>query len=385
MKYSLFILLLFFISSSVFGQSFPIPGGSKNSTVIIYGGNSRNKDFSFQKTSEKFLYRDMNTSHLKKNYNPKSSDTNFVLYVAKNYSPDAYYILSRCKYDIMKFHNGNFSDNRKDSIMASFQTMVHECHHSLDSTVGPVLMNLSGVSPSVEDLLRGNTIKMPTSIYIKKQDFLFVHPSEIFPSKKILPFLPDYLKVKNLPSSARIDIYINSKTPYDSTQNLGIYGLLEEFSAYYQGMKAMHDIRKYYANDSHHSSKKTSAISYLALPFGNIYSGREFKIFILTYLTHAKRKHPEVYKGILNNESFIKAFFEVDQNFENLIIDVKSYRKELLKNLKKLGADVKIDEDIIKIDKQYIYDYLRFPEAYEKALNQKELKDMMKTLEAKRK
>jgi len=386
MKYSLFIFLILLFSVPIFGQEFKIPSGGSGGTVIIYGsGSKQNKDFSFQKTSEKYMYRDNNNSHLNKKYNPKSSDRDFIYYISKKYSPDAYYILSRCKHDIMEFFHKDVFDNRIDNLIASYETMVHECHHGLDRTTAPILMNLSGLSPSVEDLLRGgNTIKMPNSYFIENQQHAIVHATEIFPSKQILPLLPDSLKDKNLPSYYRIQIYIDSKNPHQSTQNMGIYGLLEEFSAYYQGMKAMYDIRKYYENESHHSSKAFSAARYFSMPLANIYSGREFKILILTYLVHAKNKHPEIYKEIMDNESFIKAFFAVEENFENLVIEAQTYQKNLLRDLEKSGTSIQIDKDRIKIDRHLIHDSLHYPEQYKNALHQKDLKEMMKILEGKR-
>ena len=45
----------------------------------------------------------------------------------------------------------------------------------------------------------------------------------------------------------------------------------------------------------------------------------EFKYYILNYLYYAKKHHPDVYKGIVNNKEFCKAYKTLESSYAKLI------------------------------------------------------------------
>jgi hypothetical protein len=60
--------------------------------------------------------------------------------------------------------------------------------------------------------------------------------TKTFPSREIIPSIPENLR------TFRFSDYVETTNEIQSTQNEGIYGLLDEFNSYYQGTKASFDL-----------------------------------------------------------------------------------------------------------------------------------------------
>ena len=136
------------------------------------------------------------------------------------------------------------------------------------------------------------------SIYLKDWGFQYIGITKTFPSKEIATlFQGSALKKGRYPT------YISPAPLNLSTQTNGIYGLLNEFHAYYHQFLTEENLRK--GGKTPKGSYSDSFISFL-----------EFKLYTLRYIQTAKRKHPDIYDGIMKNRHYIEAFLRIHDRFK---------------------------------------------------------------------
>ncbi|MEX0596415.1 MAG: hypothetical protein WD512_07925, partial [Candidatus Paceibacterota bacterium] len=129
-----------------------------------------------------------------------------------------------------------------------------------------------------------------------------VKHTSTFKSRKIVKIIPDSCK------TFRFDLYIDTKSNH-VTQHYGIYGLLDEFLAYYKGVKAKYDFKST-INDS---------IYFAGIVTSEMQAYYEFKYYIISYLIYAEDNHSRKFNRIINNNDFKEVFEYVDSNFAILV------------------------------------------------------------------
>jgi hypothetical protein len=219
-----------------------------------------------------------------------------LLSILKKYSPDGYTILT----EVERLSKGNENIIQylefKMDMSTEINTDVHEeCH----------LYN---------NLVKGYFIDAKETIKIKN--------TENFPSKEIIPEIPAEL------ITFRFEPYINNSSQYQSTQTEGIYGLLDEFDAYYQGTKVSYDLLGY-CKENLFKNNSSSLNTFLIGLNGTYFAYYEFKYFIYTYLLYAKEKHPAIFKKITANNNFITAFNKINERYLKLAEKYPDMEKEV--------------------------------------------------------
>ena len=128
----------------------------------------------------------------------------------------------------------------------------------------------------------------------------------------------------------------------------GIYGLLNEFCAYYWQMNndiAMYDYCKTHAD----GIKAWKAYMNRGANWRLAYA--EFKYYMLHYLYYAKEHHPDVYQGIMANKEFLAVYRDIESRFRERIDDFE-------KDLDQIWA--MLEEQGYKIERypadNYVYD-----------------------------
>lgn len=136
-----------------------------------------------------------------------------------------------------------------------------------------------------------------------------------------------------------------------SANEWGIYGMMDEFSAYYNGTLA--DWKGYLHAKS--QADKAAMQTFENGCFSTYHAWLEFRIFIGWYLKYAMQKYPDIYKGTMENRELAKAFAELDREFGDLVQKIdkefeSSYTREYYKDdvsyLEKIskGLDPLLDE-----------------------------------------
>ncbi len=135
-----------------------------------------------------------------------------LLTITKKYLPDNFAVLKN--YDEKTINMLAVGDSLQNFIF-NYTTIIHESFHEFEDIIN-----------SNSDTLRHYRLDDTTTIAIKKFNS--------FPSKQLNDFVPLSLQKQIF----RYDTYINSQDSNDGTQQNGFLGLLEEYAAYYQSLKA---------------------------------------------------------------------------------------------------------------------------------------------------
>ena len=141
-------------------------------------------------------------------------------------------------------------------------------------------------------------------IYIGDGNYIEVPFTQVFDSIEMVPSIPESLR------TFRFNTYINTDEWSMTSRQHGVYGLLDEFTAYCWGNNNDIVMFDYYTENgllNRYSAK------------GSFFSYAEFRYYILHYMLYAKEHHPDVYEGILNNSIFKTAFTSVDTTFRNVV------------------------------------------------------------------
>ena len=148
------------------------------------------------------------------------------------------------------------------------------------------------------------------NIYIGNKKKVRVKFTKVFRSKKMAKSIPRRCRTFRYP------VYI-SKADSNLTANRdGIYGLMDEFCAYHWGMNDNIALYKYYKR---YGLESDVWDTYVDIGLNGKQAYAEFKYYILHYLYYAKKHHPKIYKGIMANKNFRKAYRKTESHYAKLI------------------------------------------------------------------
>jgi len=265
-----------------------------------------------------------------------------ALEILKEYDSQAYGIVTKannlktsynfafCGRKITTFSSGSilgYIDERtEEGIIKDLPTVVHELTH--------------GYVGHPHDYLLENKIcpekKYQIYPFENKEVLLALTPT--FASRELAKVIP---KDK---ITFRYETYI---TGTSSTQSQGVYGLLDEWHAYYVGARTSFLLKEYYQKTV---QKPHDWINFFSHINSELVAYYEFRYFILTYLQHAKQNNPAIFKAIIQNAEFKKVFKYVDDSYAKLISDFKAFRNQLQADLQKKGVKALKREDNFYIE-----------------------------------
>ena len=208
--------------------------------------------------------------------------------------------------------------------------------------------------------------------FINKDDSILVTQTKTFPSKEIAQIIPEKLR------TLRFKNYIYPSQPNQGTQIEGVYGLLDELNAYYQGTKNSMNLYQYYAKET----KQTPAdwFNFFSEIDATYFAYLEFKFYILKYLIWGQKKHPQLFRDILANRNFRKAYNSIDLGFGTLIEKYFKLKAQILNKLKKKGHRVRQTKRYTFIDNRGRGNFLQPYELLKTELSKPDYLLMMKLL-----
>ena len=159
-----------------------------------------------------------------------------------------------------------------------------------------------------------------SSFYLKGWGTHHVKRGPLFDSIKITKLLPAK-KYKGL----RYDTYIIG-SKYSSSRQFGIYGLLNEYHAYFHGNFLALNMEKAGVYKNHSNDYTAYA---------------EFTLFILKYLELAKKEYPRVYEATMNNKLLMETFVRIHDEFEPIFSQRAASlnkRDKTISNYKNIGV-----------------------------------------------
>ncbi|GAB5531531.1 MAG: hypothetical protein Roseis3KO_33080 [Roseivirga sp.] len=208
-------------------------------------------------------------------------------------------------------------ERTEKGIIESLNTVVHETMHGFTSRYAYVLLE----NNNTPDYDFGDNY---SAFFLDKDLIYLVKHSEVFTSNKLKSKIPKALR------TFRFNPYITPKDNNLGSQIQGIYGLMDEWNAYYHGTKTAYDLFEYYKAKADGDNKVyLEHVSNLA---GTYFAYYEFKYYILKYLELAKSEYPTVYVDIITNTSLRKAYTEIDTRFSALLSQFEE-RLDTIENL----------------------------------------------------
>lgn len=252
-----------------------------------------------------------------------------MLDITKKYMPDNYAVLKN--YDASTVDFLAREDSLQDYFL-EYPTIIHEAYHAFGFTIN---------SPFGNDTLYRYRLNDTLTIAVRK--------FKSIPSRQIDKSVP--LRDKKLLFA--YDTYINSTDSNLVTQQNGFIGLLEEYTASFQSLKA-YTFSYNFLRDSFGWNSPRIWIKYLSNSGSDIYSTNQFRLFISWYLQYCKANNLSLYKRITDDKNIKTLFRHIETNSQELIRTFLINRAEILNRLK----PVTIRKDIyiyLKTDPSFGY------------------------------
>ncbi len=276
----------------------------------------------------------------------KAQSKTEILALLKKYDTDGYFVISAYESAPRKYKIDNYKISlgapvnfmiyvdslNKNDLWDEINTVVHEmCHAYSGTMVYPILQKEGNYNNEQEFY----------ALYRGRKNTLLLQLTETFPTKKIVDSIPSKLK------TLRFETYIDTNEELLGAQKNGVYGLLEEWNAYYHGTKTSYLSYDYYRNKNNDSP--ADLLEYMQSFDGTFFAHAEFKFYILKYLLFARINYPLVFKKIMDNKSFRQAYKAINNDFGELIKQYEKRRNGILANMQSQGYTIEITEKWTKI------------------------------------
>tara|TARA_B100000073_G_C23669363_1_gene547934 strand:- start:25 stop:978 length:954 start_codon:yes stop_codon:yes gene_type:complete len=225
---------------------------------------------------------------------------------------------------VMKYANYYLTSIQKDVLKNNY--CGPECYKTY---VGGEFVPWNKVVSDLEVLENIGSIVHESTHHLNHQDIYVVSETATMSINKTPVFksnimVKDMIKMnKNVVDMFRFDNYVNTDRNMSSSVS-GIYGLMNEYCAYYNGTLAsliLYERFKYTSSDIEEEEQVLRKIEKeLAMSaMGSSTAFYEFNAFIGAYLIYAKKNRHDVYQGILDNQSLISAYSIVTANYYEIV------------------------------------------------------------------
>ena len=253
-----------------------------------------------------------NDTFCRKGVNSLATEKMLVLLFCQQYAPD-YVPMLESSYSSPNSWSrtvggvptpANFNANDKNDVIAEFETIIHESTHHKNTREGIYL------GPNKYLLFTD----------AEKNDVQYFYKSEL---------IADFLPIDAEEKIFRFETYIGEGTGVSANLS-GIFGLMDEYSAYQNGCSAA-----LVAYDNALQEKDTTlAITFFKEALATYYAYYEFNSFIGAYLKYGKTKEPIIYQKIMNNSTLRRAYSINTIEFEKAIATINSQSNRLKSNYK---------------------------------------------------
>jgi len=210
------------------------------------------------------------------------------------------------------------SERTESGIIESLNTVVHESVHGFTSRYAYEMLENS----EAEQYNFGDDF---SAFYLGENEIYLVKHTEVFSSNLLKKRISKELR------TFRFNPYIIPKDNNLGAQIQGIYGLLDEWNAYYHGTRTAYDLFGYYRSKASDKDQKVY-LEHVGNLAGTYFAYYEFKYYILKYLELAKSSHPQVYKDIMGNEPLRQAYTAINLQFSEMV-DLFETRLDTIENL----------------------------------------------------
>lgn len=184
-------------------------------------------------------------------------------------------------------------DTSYNTLFSEFETVVHESVHRYNSGIGTGGNEGYLIEPGIE-------VSAPVNSVFNSAEIKKIAPADA--SKKIF----------------RYNTYVSDSSKVSANVS-GIYGLLDEFSAYNNGVRTC----VVAAQNALMKGDTAKAAQFISQASGTYFAYYEFNLFIAWYLRTAKTDHADMYKEMMANSNLRVTYTLLDANFAETIENLK--------------------------------------------------------------
>jgi hypothetical protein len=231
-------------------------------------------------------------------------------------------------------HSGGFADywpdGEVDNLVDNMATAVHEVYHAYSGTRGYALLVEDGGA-------RGEGVEA-----VDVGAPMLVRYVARFPAGELDATFPADAR------TARYPVYVYPSEPNHGTQLDGVYGLLDEWAAYYQGARVRFDLWPWVRDVA--PAHAQLVLNYVARYHEMWVPYAELKLFILHYLRHARDRRPDAYRAIVGDPGFRRAFVAVDAAYAGLLAEAGRLEPAIHAFARSRGVDAGLADGQLTVD-----------------------------------
>lgn len=184
-------------------------------------------------------------------------------------------------------------DTTYKTLFSEFETVVHESVHHYNSGIGRDGKQGYLIEPGVE-------VSAPVNMVFNSSEIKKIAPADA--SAKIF----------------RYNTYVSDSSKVSANVS-GIYGLLDEYSAYNSGVRTC----VIAAQNALMKGDTAKAAQFISQASGTYFAYYEFNLFIAWYLRTAKADHNDLYKDMMANTNLRVTYTLLDASFKETIDNLK--------------------------------------------------------------
>ena len=259
----------------------------------------------------------------------------------KKYSGSSFYIIEHIQAIASKYCDSPFiryyswlRESTKDSygevefpllLASDASTALHETAHGFASSAAFLD---SPYNKSTRQALAYSAPSEITAYYLEDWGVNYILQTESVPAKQITP----YIRNSEIISTGRYQEYIEPSGPTNSTQVDGIYGLVDEYHAYYHTLMMDYNIALDPELDL--GDKVPRGESYLSRFSDMHIAYYQFTLYILSYFRMVEDEYPRIFEKLMNNQELLKAIVRIHDAGKNLsqryieLITEDQYKKD---------------------------------------------------------
>ncbi|PKL80033.1 MAG: hypothetical protein CVV27_01040 [Candidatus Melainabacteria bacterium HGW-Melainabacteria-1] len=194
-----------------------------------------------------------------------------------------------------------------ESVLFDLGTLLHEGSHIYHSRAGLV--------KAVSQQLHTHEKQDFFNYWLNPKTQFLVRADSVFPAREIAALLPKAVHTD------RLSEYITTSDSAMATQSSGLYGLIDEWVAYYQGLRTEVALLKVVSTQSVMlpESERRAWLAFASRMSSGYLAYFEFKLYLLAYLYHAQTQHPQIYQTLLANPMLKQVLAEVNQAYQTML------------------------------------------------------------------
>ncbi|MCU0355409.1 MAG: hypothetical protein MUD08_16975 [Cytophagales bacterium] len=292
--------------------------------------------------------------------NPKEKRA-YAVRLLQKYNPAGWHILRQVDSMAYRHPYDQYAEgNTEYDVRNALGTIVHEMNH--------------GYSALLAWKLRPKDSKNHICYYLGGEEYQLVKYTPVFPTDKMGRNIPKNLR------TFRFDTYIfNPKEKITLASNeLGIYGLMDEWVAYYHGTLTDVNMHCWYRENTPGNAEDW--YDYFQNVCSAINAHQEFKFFCLSYLIYAQKNHPAEYRAMMQNHGLVQTFVQINEMFGQLLGNYEIIKEQVFAELRAKGVKIKEDDEWIYLNRFGAGNYLSEYKLLAKELQKPAYQQMLQSL-----